>query len=131
MLHEYYEERDITVYWDPDNNWIYADWRNIPSTGTVKEGCAAILKLLQSKRASNMVNNNANVTGPWSGASQWVAKVWFPQMIEAGLKKFAWIQSPHSILSQISAETSEAKDEGDVIRLFKDRESAETWLRSR
>jgi hypothetical protein len=131
MLEEFYKEQDVSVHWDSGNNWVFSDWRNVPSEETVQRGCGEILKLLKSRKASKVLNSNAKVTGPWSAASYWVAEVWFPQMVQAGLKQFAWIQSPASISSQISAKSSKKKDDSDVIQLFDDERSAVSWLKSR
>lgn len=129
MLTQYYHEADVTVAWDPVNNWVHAHWRNMPSKETVKKGCEEILKLLKEKTASSVFNDNSEIIGAW-GASGWVAEEWFPLMISAGLRKFAWIESRNSALSVISAKRSATKNQGGVIRLFNDGFEAERWLRA-
>jgi hypothetical protein len=127
---KFYEENDCVVYWDDANRWIYVDWRNIPSVETVKRGCEEVLKLLSQKRGNKVLNDNRNVSGSWSAASQWVAEDWFPRMMKAGLKKFAWIQSKASAMSQLSARDSKAKNQNtDVIHLFNDEPEAIDWLK--
>ncbi len=128
MLAPYYQETDVTVFWDSLNNWVSVHWRNKPSKETVKKGCEAILELLASKRATLVFNDNSKITGAWGG-SCWVAEDWFPQMIDSGLKKFAWIQSATSTLSVISAKRSATTIQDGVIRLFSDEYEAEKWLR--
>ncbi|MBF0423297.1 MAG: hypothetical protein HQL73_09930 [Magnetococcales bacterium] len=124
-----YDEDDVTVYWDNENHWIHVDWRNIPSDTTVKNGCEQMLHLLVHKQCSRVFNDNRNVIGPWNTAAQWVAEDWFPRMLTAGLKKFAWIQSAN-ILSKFSARQSTAKNqETDAIHLFDDEEAAVHWLK--
>ena len=122
------EESDVTVSWDPLNNWVCAEWRNIPSRETVVKGCTEILDLMISKRASAVFNDNRKITGTWVRASNWVADDWFPRMIACGLKKFAWIESPVSTLSVISAKKSARRNGTEIIRLFKDAPEAERWL---
>lgn len=129
MLTQYYEDNDVTVSWDSINNWISVVWRNTPSKETVKKGCEEIRKLLLLKKASLVLNDNTQITGAW-GASSWVAEEWFPLMISEGLKKFAWIESPASALSVISAKRSYVKNNEGVISLFKDKAEAEKWLKS-
>ena len=128
MLKNCYQETDVTVSWDPINNWVSVAWRNMPSQQTVKDGCEEVLKLLVSRRATAVFNDNRQVTGPWVRASNWVADDWLPRMIAAGLKRFAWIESPVSTLSVISAKKSARKNQ-DIIRLFKAGPEAEIWLR--
>ena len=130
MRQVYYEEADCIVYWDTDEKWIYVDWKNKPSIGTVKNGCEEMLKLMKEKKCNKVLNDNTNVTGPWSGASEWVAKDWFPRMVSSGLKKFAWIQSRHSALSRISAQRSESESKNsDVIHFFNGEAEAAKWLK--
>lgn len=130
MKTKFYEEEDCVVYWDDNEKWIYVDWRNIPSVETVKSGCEEILKLLLQKRGAKVLNDNRNVSGSWSAASQWVAEDWFPRMIKAGLKKFAWIQSKASAMSQLSARDSSSKNKDtDVIHLFYGEMEAVSWLK--
>lgn len=129
MLTQYYQETDVTVYWDSSNNWIYIDWRNQPSKQTVLNGCKEIHKLLISKNASCVLNDNRQITGTWVLASRWVAEEWFPQIIAAGLKKFAWIESRVSTLSVVSAKRSADKNPTGIIRLFKDESEAGKWLK--
>lgn len=129
MLTQYYHETDVTVAWDPINNWVSTHWRNMPSKETVQKGCEKILKLLKEKKASSVFNDNSEIIGAW-GASGWVAEEWFPLMISAGLRKFAWIESRNSALSVISAKRSQTKNQAGVIRLFNDGSEAEKWLKA-
>ncbi|CAK0759607.1 conserved hypothetical protein [Gammaproteobacteria bacterium] len=124
----FYEEEDVTVYWDDMNDWVYVDWRNIPSDRSVKKGCEEILTLLSHKQCAHVLNDNRSVIGPWNTAAQWVAEDWFPRMLSAGMKKFAWIQSPN-LLSKFAARQSTASNQvTDAIHLFDDEESAINWL---
>jgi hypothetical protein len=125
----YYQEVDVTVSWDSRNKWISVDWRNSPSSETVRKGCDEIFTLLVRQKATAVLNDNSRVTGSWVGASSWVAEEWFPRMIARGLKKFAWIDSPASSLSVISAKKSVRRNQSGVIRLFQDGLEAEKWLR--
>lgn len=113
----FYEEKDCAVYWDSENSWIYVDWRNIPSNETVKNGCEEMLKLLQQRECSKVLNDNSHVSGSWAAASDWVAQDWFPRMVSSGLKKFAWVQSPHSALSRMNAKRAENKNT-EIIHYF-------------
>jgi hypothetical protein len=128
MLVRFYQETDVTVSWDPVNHWVAADWRNAPSRETVLNGCEEILKLLMTMKSGLVLNDNRQITGTWVGASSWVAEDWFPRMIAAGLRKFAWIESPLCALSVVSAKRSAMKNEAGIIRLFKSEGAAQEWL---
>lgn len=124
----FYDEDDVSVYWDDINAWVYVDWRNTPSENTVKLGCEAMLELLRENNCRLVLNDNRNVIGPWNSSAQWVAEDWFPRMIHAGLVKFAWIQSPN-LLSKFAARQSTAYNHrSNAIRLFEHETDALQWL---
>ena len=62
------------------------------------------------------------------GAAYWVASNWFPRMREAGLRHFAWVQSP-SRLSQLSANTTVEHAPPRTAVFFDDVSDAARWLR--
>lgn len=52
-------------------------------------------------------------------------------MIAAGLKKFAWIQSPHSALSKQSARQSVKSESTEIVTMFESGDpDAIVWLKS-
>ena len=86
---------------------------------------AIILDLLKQQRASKVLNDNTLVTGPWKDAAEWTATVWFPDMIEAGLRHFAWIFSPN-LFAELSAKM--AMPASDIVKSFNGLEEARQWL---
>ena len=131
MMNIYYSNPKVTIYWDDSKQWIYAEWRDIPTTQEVQQGAGAILKLLKEKQAANVLNDNRKVTGKWpTEAAIWVANTRFPQLFEAGLRKFAWIQSSDPG-SRVSAKISETPNrEQDVIQFFLNEAEARAWLQA-
>lgn len=125
----YYDEEDVTVYWDGEHCRIYVDWRNIPSDRTVQRGCEEMLRLLAQHRCRQVLNDNRNVLGPWNSSAQWVAENWFPRMLDAGLKKFAWLQSSNSLSKFAARQSTALNQDSGVIRLFESEEDALSWLR--
>jgi hypothetical protein len=87
---------------------------------------AVILDLLKKKSASKVINDNTNVTGTWQDASDWTAKEWFPSMMKAGLKHFAWIFSPN-IFAELSAK--KAMPASDVVKSFGTFKEANEWIK--
>ena len=84
-----------------------------------------ILDLLKKKKVVKVLNDNTLVTGPWQDAAEWTATVWFPDMIKAGLKHFAWVFS-RDIFAELSAK--KAMPANDIVKSFNDLEDARTWL---
>ncbi|MDJ1472284.1 hypothetical protein QNI19_05085 [Cytophagaceae bacterium DM2B3-1] len=86
-----------------------------------------ILDLTKEYKISKILNDNTEVKGPWNESAEWTATVWFPAMISAGLKHFAWIFSPN-IFAELSAK--KAIPSSDIIRSFGAYEDAKIWLQN-
>ncbi len=124
----------LTLSFDEQGDFIYANWKGFQTLDNVKFGCEKMLEFLKQKNTSRVLNDNGLVTGPWQGAAEWGAKEWFPRMFAASLTHFAWIQST-SVFSQLSAEkTLSETDESwktQGIRAFDDPELARKWVLAR
>ena len=87
-----------------------------------------MLDLLKKNKCSKVLNDNRNVKGSWSEASDWAGKEWLPEMEAAGLRFLAWVYSP-SRFSQLAAEKSVNVSRANVvIKFFDDIEEASNWL---
>jgi len=89
-----------------------------------------MIDYLRSNGRSKVFNDNREVIGTWSEASDWAAEVWLPLMEDAGLQFFAWVFSA-SVFSQLSAQKSvDNKDKKSEIAFFYQAEDAIEWLDS-
>lgn len=123
------EETSITISCDEENHWLVADWKGYQTVESIRFGCEEILKFLIQYKLTKVLNNNSLVTGIWSGASAWVGNEWFPRMIQAGLKKFAWVYSK-SALSRLSTDESLKNLENkSATKTFFEISDAIEWLK--
>jgi hypothetical protein len=123
-----YTSDNIDIHHEESEGWLHADWKGYQSVDMVKSGCEEILRHLAALRLSKVLNDNTHVAGIWVDAASWVATDWLPRMRQAGLRHFAWVQSP-SRLSQISANTTVEQAPPETAVLFDDVSSATQWLR--
>ena len=108
---------------------MYDHWLGFQTADNVKDGCEKVLKLFKERPECVMVlNDNTEVTGPWQSATEWVSNDWFPRMINAGLKHFAWVLSTN-IFAELSAKN--VSSEGDIIQYFNSYNEAEKFLEAR
>lgn len=124
----YYKNEKVTIVYNTSKNRLDVDWTGYQNLESVKHGCMQMLEMLKINKCYKVVNDNTNVSGTWSEASEWAGKEWLPLMEEAGLKYFAWIFSP-SAFAQLSARKTIDMMEGTVIaQFFNNAQEAEDWI---
>lgn len=127
---EFYQDASITIAFNEEKNRLDVNWEGFQDLSSVKHGGMMMLEILSNNKAEKLLNDNTNVLGTWSEASDWAGKEWLPMMEKAGLKYFAWIFSP-SAFSQLSAKKSVDVMQGNVLtQFFTDIKAAEDWLES-
>ncbi len=125
---KFYEEAFVKIQFDPRHWMIRAAWKGHLSFETVQRCGLKILHMIKHNGVKKLLNDNTAVQGSWAAGTEWVAKDLFPELIAAGLKYIAWVQSP-SAYSQLAAEkTAELSPERLEIKFFDDLTTAETWL---
>lgn len=130
-----FNNTSLTIEYDSQNNFLYANWKGYQTEESIKSGCGKMLQFLKEKRCTKVLNDNTLVKGTWSSSATWGASVWFPQMASAGLKYFAWVYSP-DVFGKFSTDATlkqmNDKDSKDWIgfngRTFKSIEEAARWL---
>ena len=119
------KQKNLEISYDPEQKYLYCNWLGFQNKDSIMKSGLIILDLLKQKRVSKVLNDNSQVTGPWQEAAEWTATVWFPQMIESGLKHFAWIFSPN-IFSELSAK--KAMPSSGIVKSFNSYNDALSWL---
>ena len=120
-----FKAKNIEITYDPANQYLYCNWIGFQNTQSIMSAGTTILEQLNKKRATKVLNDNTLVTGPWQEAAEWTSTVWFPDMIKAGLRHFAWVFS-RDIFSELSAK--KAMPANDIVKSFNDLEDARKWL---
>lgn len=124
----FYRTNFINIEYNQEHQRLEVDWLGFQNLESVQKGGLLMLEFLQKNQCEKVLNDNTNVKGNWSEASDWAGKVWFPMMQRAGLKHFAWIYSP-STFSALAAKKSVDVMIGDVqTQFFYDRGEAVEWL---
>jgi hypothetical protein len=120
-----HKAKNLEITYDEANKIMICNWIGFQNKESIMASGAVILDLVKKKGISKVLNDNTHVTGPWQDAAEWTAKEWFPAMIGAGLKHFAWIFSSN-IFSELSAK--KAMPASDVIKSFGAYREAFAWL---
>ncbi len=119
----------ISISFDSIEHWLYAEWKGSQDLHSVQQGALEMLRLLAQERCSKVLNDNRLVTTIWADAAEWGGRVWFPQMVDAGLQYFAWVYSPNAF-SRLSTDLTLAHT-GQLphVATFDNLETAADWLR--
>ncbi len=126
--HSFYEGDYIRIHHQAPQHYLDVSWLGYQNYDSVVKGCGIMLDLLKKNDCQWVLNDNSEVKGNWSEASDWGAEVWFPAMAAAGLKKFAWIYSS-STFSRIAANKSLPSAYDAVqVAFFDDKQTALDWL---
>jgi PAS domain S-box-containing protein len=130
-LQEYYNNKQVTIAYNEAHKRLDVAWKGYQDIETVQHGCLKMLEMLSRHKISDVINDNRDVLGTWSDASDWVGQVWFPLMEKAGLECFAWIYST-AAFSKLSAKKAAEIGIGNVdIKFFTTLDRAEEWLESK
>ncbi|MCG8308936.1 MAG: hypothetical protein MI975_16190 [Cytophagales bacterium] len=121
------KKKNVIVEHDKQQNYLYLNWVGFQTEEGIYEAGEDILEIFKKLDCSNVINDNREVQGPWNKASEWTQSYWFPAMIKAGLKKFAWI-FPDNVFAELSA--SKAMPNTEVVHKFYEYEAAENWLKT-
>jgi hypothetical protein len=126
----FYNEDFLVIEYDVNYDFICANWKGYQSEKGIMEGCEKILEAVSLFKCNKVLNDNSNVVGIWTPAAAWVAHNWFPRLLGAGVRKFAWVYSP-SVLSQVSTDETLSRTEvTQAIKTFKNVPMAMRWLRT-
>jgi hypothetical protein len=117
--------KNIEITYDPTHRYLYCNWIGFQNKQSIMNTGAIILDFLKQKNVAKVLNDNTLVTGPWQEAAEWTVTVWFPDMIKAGLKHFAWIFSDN-IFAELSAK--KAMPANDIVKSFNGKDEARQWL---
>jgi hypothetical protein len=123
----------ITIEYNDQFDFIYADWRGYQTEHSVMAGCEKILEACQAFHCPKVLSDSTNVAGIWPAASAWVSTI-----RKAGVKHFAWVYSSGNMSSVSTDESIRNGDEStrnadghDLIKTFDDVETAKAWLKEK
>lgn len=126
----YYQDETINVAVNAAENRLDVNWTGYQNFKSVQDGCLIMLDLVKKNQVAVILNDNTEVRGNWSEASDWVSTECLPALAEAGVQYLAWIYSPSSF-SQLAADKSAAPLKSTInIQFFKEKTAAISWLDS-
>lgn len=120
-----FKASNVEIGLDSKHQILICRWIGLQDEAPLKQTGEIIRNFLKEHKCSKILNDNIDVLGSWYHSTDWTAKIWFPSMIEAGLKHFAWVCSK-DLFAQLSAKR--ALPPGNVARAFATFEEGYAWL---
>lgn len=117
----------LTLTFDDENQWLYAEWQEIQNSQTVQAGCQLILHYLQERKCHKLLNDNTCVQGAWSPVIEWVSDDYFSRLAAIGVTNLAWIHSANCF-SRYTTDYVLQQVNRPVTAAFNDLPGAYSWL---
>jgi hypothetical protein len=122
-----FQQTNVVISWD-DRGWLYADWTGPQSLADLKAGSDQMVRLLHSKSADSVLNDNTRAEAIAGEAAEWLGRDWFPRIRRAGLQRFAWVRSPTGLTDGVIESTLAVAPPG-IAHMFWTVGEAEAWLK--
>lgn len=120
-----HQASNIVISLDPKTNILICTWIGSQTEKALKQAGEKMRELFIEHKCTKILNDNTQVVGAWNHSTQWASNEWFPQMIELGLKKFAWVLAIDTV-AQVSA--YRVTPGIDIVKTFISQEDAMKWL---
>ncbi|MBA9076759.1 hypothetical protein [Rufibacter quisquiliarum] len=106
-------------------------WYGYASQQDLKNACGLGLEVLEKSTCAYKLNDNSQLSGPWSDAVGWLEKEWLPRAMQAGLRYLAHVANRHSY-GEVAGEVLRISQIGEQLEycMFYSREEALAWLKS-
>lgn len=128
---DFYQDESVIIKYNKQFERLELDWLGHQNIKTVKQGCLKTLEMILRFKVKKILNNNTNVVGSWSDASEWVGAIFYPMMEKKGIHSIAWVYSSNAF-SQLSANKSVDVATGNIsTQFFVDFDEAHKWINSR
>lgn len=118
----------LEIHYDPAIHVLLADWKGYQSEESVRHGGEVLMAMMVTHGCYLILNDNTQVRGMFMTSAEWGGTVWFPDMVQKGMKKFAWVYGPMPSRLSVDEVISYLPNSQIPIRTFRDREKALEWL---
>lgn len=120
-----YHDAHIEVFHTPAQRKLVLIWIGTQTETSIKETGKRIIEFVVEHSISIILNDNLHVRGGWEGAIEWTRMYWFPEIIKAGVRHFAWVLSDDVRARQTALD---AMPMYTAIKAFATRDEGDAWL---
>jgi hypothetical protein len=128
QLHPILDTSAISIGYDSDNQWLYADWKGEHDQDSSQAGCMLLLEALRKHPCHKVLNDNSSITSTTVELSEWGAW-WLQEMMRAGLQYVAWVY-PRNFAARQATEATLQLIPRPMVTTFDDVATAYLWLQA-
>lgn len=125
----FYQDDFCKVEYDPLGKIVTTTRNGYPNDEKLKKSLNQSLACIQEFKCLNIISDTRKVKGTWTASNEWIANIWFPKAIQAGLKNIAFIYPP-DIFGQFAIQDLIKKTPHYTSQIFKDLPEAKAWLKN-
>lgn len=126
-----YESEFCEIKWVEDGSILYFNWKGYVTSDGLRIVANKILELVKEKKATRYLSDNTNVPVYSKEDQDWINTVWFPQVIQAGIKRLAMIEPTKVIQKGVLGRITQ-NNNSDALQTaeFNTYDEAAKWLKS-
>ncbi|RZK29443.1 MAG: hypothetical protein EOO63_09060 [Hymenobacter sp.] len=88
--------------YEEEEGWLCATWQGYVDPLEAQDGAAAYLFHATQQPCPLLLNDNAQLHGPWFDSLEWLGEVWVPQAARLGLRYVAHVVQADRLTDTIS-----------------------------
>ncbi len=120
-----------TYEYQPENEWIYAQWFGYPGNDNLKNSLLKIYEAYKEVQCKYLIYDLRESSGAWQQVIEWILEEFIPKMMEAGHPKSAMITS-ENIFSKLASKQLEEISTSRLMmgkfKTFNTIDEAKKWL---
>ncbi|QCR23698.1 hypothetical protein [Pontibacter sp. SGAir0037] len=130
-LQNTFNRKFYTVEYREDLDIIDTLWYGYASASDLKKACEIGLEVLEATHCPFKLNDNTQLSGPWSESVKWLEHEWLPKAMQAGVRFLAHVAMPDSF-GEEAGEVMRISKIGQELqyKVFSSREDALVWLKA-
>ena len=128
---KYFESKHIQVVFDEDAQTGIGNWNGFVSGDEYKQGLNKGIELIKEKKLYKWIGNLSHMEAITEDDQTWANEVWFPNALNAGLKRLGVVVSK-DVFNQMSVEEMLNKVESIDLQTqyFDSLENAIVWMKT-
>ncbi len=125
-----FKEDYCKVWYNSDDQIIYAEWKGFLKLDEVKKGCALMTKYIKDNDVKAHLSNHVKLRVLTKDVQEYLTQSWFPEVEKAGLRKVAALVSDDVFAKATVDKVNKTAQVGRLtISTFNSEKDSISWLK--